>query len=318
MRDAEENLADKELQFNISTLEEKIDALEKEMEDATSQIDEQIQHLQEYVTQWQEVADAYEDAQNEMLASQVLGANWESEILTMRQDALEQFKNNYIAAQQAMADAAWRAAEEQIKAAKEAAKGANGVASGGGSVYNSVGAYVYNGKEYPDEKSARAARTSDANTAYQQELTGDRNGMPSDVRQKRAEEIKKSILSRPIVKKYAKGGVIGKDDNFLSSIAKSVGEDTMIAAKEGERMLTPLQNKNFEKLINIADKLVPVLTDMPFANLVNKNLTPAIAGSAPINFSIGEIHLHEVQDVDTFSKAIINQFPGRVIQAIKK
>lgn len=318
VRDADENLADKELQFNISTLQEKIDALEKEMEDATLQIDEQIEHLQEYIEQWQEVADAYEDAQNEMLASQVLGANWESEILTMRQDALEQFKNNYIAAQQAMADAAWRAAEEQIKAAQEAAKGAGGSTGGAGSVYSLGDVHTYNGKEYPNKQSAENARTNDATTAYNQEMVADRNGMPSDVRQKRAEEIKKNILARPVVPKYAKGGVIGKDDNFLSSIAKSVGEDTMIAAKEGERMLTPLQNKNFEKLINIADKLVPVLTDMPFANLVNKNLTPAIAGSAPINFSIGEIHLHEVQDVDTFSKAIINQLPGRVIQAIKK
>jgi len=319
VRDAEENLADKELQFNISILQEKIDALEKEMSDATSQIDEQIEHLQEYIEQWQEVADAYEDAQNEMLASQVLGANWESEILTMRQDALENFKNNYIAAQQAMADAAWRAAEEQIKAAKEAAKGANGVYGGGRDIYSDEEkTWIYNGKEYSEKKDAINARNADAEAAYQRELNADKGSMPSSVKKKIAEEAKKRVKERPIVTKYAKGGVIGKDDNFLSSIAKSVGEDTMIAAKEGERMLTPLQNKNFEKLINIADKLVPVLTDMPFANLVNKNLTPAIAGNSPINFSIGEIHLHEVQDVDTFSKAIINQLPGRVIQAIKK
>ena len=328
VRDAEEELADRELQFNISTLEEKIEALEKEMNDATSQIDEQIKHLQEYIDQWSEVADAYEDAQNEMMASQILGANWEKDVLAMRQDVLNQFRDNYIQAQQDMADAAWRAAEAQIKAAQEAAKGVNGTVGSTDVVNNPKGSgktktvHVYNGKEYSTPGAAERARDKDATAAYNKALTSaNYNGMPSDVRKRKAEEAEAKVRARSITPKVvaaAKGGVIGKDDDFLSSIAKSVGEDTMVAAKEGERILTPLQNENFEKLISIADQLVPVLIDMPFANLVNKNLTPAIAGSAPVNLTIGDIHLHEVQDVDTFSKAIINQFPGRVIQAIKK
>lgn len=311
VRDAEENLADRELQFNISTLQEKIDALEKEMNDATEQIDIQIEHLQEYIDQWQEVAEAFEIAQNEMLAAQVLGADWESQIFAMRQDALEQFKNNYIAAQQEMANAAWKAAEAQINAAKEAAKGVNGVV-GSTDVTNGGGetTWSYNGNSYNTEQDAQAAKNADINSA---KTANTNTSIPSSVRQAIVDQIEKRKIT-----KHAKGGVIGKDDDFLSSIAKSVGEDTMVAAREGERILTPLQNKDFEKLVDIAGQLVPVLTDIPFANLVNRNLTPAIAGNAPVNFSIGEIHLHEVQDVDTLSKAIINQFPGRVIQAIKK
>lgn len=265
------------------------------MEDATSQIDEQIQHLQEYVTQWQEVSEAYEIAQNEMLATQILGADWESQIFAMRQDALQNFKANYIAAQQEMANAAWKAAEAQINAAKEAAKGVNGVigstdvTNGGVDISFITGGIVDGGKVLVE-----GAKSTESKS-----------------------KLLEGLLNFKITK-HAKGGVIGKDDDFLSSIANSVGEDTMVAAKEGERILTPLQNENFEKLINIADQLVPVLMDIPFANLVNKNLTPTIAGSSPVTLTIGDIHLHEVQDVDTFSKAIINQFPGRVIQAIKK
>ena len=303
------------------------------MEDATSQIDEQIQHLQEYVSKWSEVADAYEDAQNEMMASQILGANWEKDILAMRQDVLNQFRDNYIKAQQDMADAALKAAEAQVQAAQIASGAGSGTGSTGGSGGSKSSSnngvtgktkkvYVYNGKEYAEKKFAIDAQKADANAAYDKALkSANYNGMPSDVRKRKAEEAKKKVEARSITSKVvaaAKGGVIGKDDDFLSSIAKSVGEDTMVAAKEGERILTPLQNENFEKLISIADQLVPVLMDIPFANLVNKNLTPAIAGSAPVNLTIGDIHLHEVQDVDTFSKAIINQFPGRVIQAIKK
>lgn len=31
---------------------------------------------------------------------------------------------------------------------------------------------------------------------------------------------------------------------------------------------------------------------------------------------MGDIHLHEVQDVDGLSKAIIHQMPGKMLQAI--
>ena len=36
----------------------------------------------------------------------------------------------------------------------------------------------------------------------------------------------------------------------------------------------------------------------------------------PISVTMGDIHLHEVQDVDGLSKAIIHQMPGKMLQAI--
>ena len=53
-----------------------------------------------------------------------------------------------------------------------------------------------------------------------------------------------------VVRMYAKGGLIGKNKNILDSIAQLFGEDHMIAAKEGERVLTEDQTKNFEKMVN--------------------------------------------------------------------
>lgn len=58
----------------------------------------------------------------------VLGQGWESDILKMRTDTLENFAENYINIQQAIADAAWESANAQIEAQKEALKGANGTA----------------------------------------------------------------------------------------------------------------------------------------------------------------------------------------------
>ena len=55
---------------------------------------------------------------------------------------------------------------------------------------------------------------------------------------------------------YAKGGLIGKDkDNPLDFLAQQLGEDHMVAAKEGERILTAKQNENFEKLANAFSSL---------------------------------------------------------------
>ena len=64
------------------------------------------------------------------------------------------------------------------------------------------------------------------------------------------EDFKKShkIDKRTIA--YKRGGIIGSDSNFLDSIAKLLGEDHMVAAKEGERILTEEQNKSFEKMVN--------------------------------------------------------------------
>ena len=46
-----------------------------------------------------------------------------------------------------------------------------------------------------------------------------------------------------------KGALITSDaSNIFDALAKSIGEDHMIAAKEGERVLTAEQNRNFEKL----------------------------------------------------------------------
>lgn len=76
---------------------------------------------------------------------------------------------------------------------------------------------------------------------YINSLKTGKNGMPSDVLEK---------MKKMKIVPYKRGGLIGKDDNFLDSIARLLGEDHMVAAKEGERILTEDQNKNFEKMVN--------------------------------------------------------------------
>ena len=61
--------------------------------------------------------------------------------------------------------------------------------------------------------------------------------------------------SRYYVAKYAKGGIITKDKkNPLNHIAEAVGEDTLIAGKEGEGVLTKDQTEAITDLASSLDK----------------------------------------------------------------
>ena len=103
--------------------------IESQINDNTLLIDsynEKIEYYENLKNQWNSVTSAYEDEMNKQYAAQILGANWESDVLNGRLGTLDNFKNQYISIQQAIADAAWASANAQIEAAKEAEKGASG------------------------------------------------------------------------------------------------------------------------------------------------------------------------------------------------
>jgi hypothetical protein len=66
-----------------------------------------------------------------------------------------------------------------------------------------------------------------------------------------AELEKYSLLKGKFkVEAYSKGGVVGSSKKSpLDFIAQQVGEDKIIAVKEGERVLTPVQNEIWEKAL---------------------------------------------------------------------
>ena len=83
----------------------------------------------------------------------------------------------------------------------------------------------------------------------------------NDLTQQRAQELLEKYQrmypkTSLYVGHYAKGGLVGKkQENPLDLIAQQLGEDHMVAAKEGERILTAKQNENFEKLANTFSSL---------------------------------------------------------------
>lgn len=124
VRDAEDDLADKEFQLNISRLETQIELLKEEMENATKSLDNQIDALEAYKDKWNEISDVYQKQQDKLLAAEIMGSEWERDILSGRLDTLQSFTEQYIALQQAQADAAVNAA--RIKAEAEAGNATGG------------------------------------------------------------------------------------------------------------------------------------------------------------------------------------------------
>lgn len=129
IRNSEDEVADAQYQIRISEIEKSISKLEEARDRETKSIDEMIDKLQDYKDAWQDITSAYAEEQENLIAEQILGAEWETDILNCRLGTLDAFKNEYISIQQAMADAAWESANEQIRAAQEAAKGASGTPS---------------------------------------------------------------------------------------------------------------------------------------------------------------------------------------------
>ena len=84
-----------DLQKNLDETSKQIDELNKKKEEEDEYWDKLIKDLQDYKGEWSDIANVYEEAQNALKAKQIMGANWEKEILDRRLDVLENFKNKY-------------------------------------------------------------------------------------------------------------------------------------------------------------------------------------------------------------------------------
>lgn len=290
LRDAQENLEDKQHELHISKLESQIESLEKEMSDATQVIDEQIEHLEEYKEQWNSIAEEYENTQAEMYVNGILGLNWQTEVLNGNLDLLNSFKNQYISIQQDIANAAWKAAEAQINAAKEAAKGVDGVVKS------------------TDVSQDGSGGETDVSFIVDSIIEGTKKKSP------KINAILGGLKFHTGLDKGYVGGESSSKNKRLEILQKAgngdlASNEVPALLEKGEVVLTEVQQ------INIAENLLKSL--MPTLNLPElfnfKSISPVnIPQSSIVN--IGDIHLHEVQNVSDFAKALQTHLPNISIQ----
>lgn len=190
-------------------------------------LEEKKTYYEELKEQWSSVSSAYEEGMKKQIAAMILGEDWEKKVLDNRKGVFEDFKNNYINIQHQIANATIDAAQAAINAAQSEAEAMQN------SLGNTVGYINTVSDEY--KKAAKDMEETTKNLSNQQKAlskfgTNGRFGT---------------------VEKFAKGGVVGEsNDPTVKKLAQSMGEDTLVAAKVGERILTPEQSKHFEELVD--------------------------------------------------------------------
>ena len=117
VHDAQEEVRKAQLDKTIFDLEKQIKVLQDQMKKETDEIDKQIKALNEYAEAWGEVSSKLQNAIEDQRAAQILGQDWEKQILDQRLDTLQNFTDQYVALQQAQKDAYLAARQAEANAA---------------------------------------------------------------------------------------------------------------------------------------------------------------------------------------------------------
>ena len=334
-------------------------------EELINSYNEKVEYYQDLKEQWNSISSAYEEQLNRQHAAEILGANWEADILSGRLSTLESFKNSYIAIQQQITQAAIDSANAQANASNIASSGSGG---GGGSSY-SGGSSSGNEKVVQlqrfmnqvfgsnlTEDGIMGSKTKEAIKHMQLLIGANQTGVYDKATYDKLKYYVAKILkendktlyniARSLgYPKYAKGTtnakkgvalvsekehgdeiIIDNNDNAYVAEGEQLhyfeGGETVIKASESEKILT-----NMENLTPLQDYVSPFsgmnLQPINYSSMVMSSLNlPDFSKLAPVNrdnstsVSIGEIHLHEVNNVDSFANAIIRELPSKISQKL--
>lgn len=289
--------------------------IESQINDNTSLINsynEKITYYEDLKEQWNDISSAAELAFNEQCAAQLLGADWESKVLNGRLDTLNGFKKQYMKIQQSIADAAWNSANEQVKAAKEAQKGADGNIGSSGSIGSDDDiSKADKGKWYI----VKSQTGEVVDPKWYEE--------PIDA----MEQLKKLNKNGGgyTLKKYHRGleeGIVGDkltDKESFDELLKHGLKKNEVPSvlQNGEVVLTKIQRWNIASDLKMLDNLIQA----PKLNILDRSYLNNIASrnnSVPLSINIGDIYLHEVQNVEDLGQQIVKRLPNAMLQAINK
>ena len=149
---AKNDLADFETQQAIKKLE-------KERDQETDAIDEIVKKKEKYVKSWDELLDSIQSEEDELLAAEILGADWREKITNGDTELMEKFRQEYQkhnTALQTLTKTEIKLKEEEIKA-KEAEIDANKKR-------------VESWKNYKNEVSTAVTEIKNANEEYQKQI----------------------------------------------------------------------------------------------------------------------------------------------------
>ena len=95
-----------------------------------------------------------------------------------------------------------------------------------------------------------------------------------------------------------------------------MGEDTMVAVKEGERILTPVQNEMWEQWTSSLPQLIDLSDNIKIPDF---SKTARNASQSNINIGIDNIQMNGVNNPEEFTKQLVQsvQQNGKVQSVLK-
>ncbi len=302
-------------------------------EELIKSFEEKKSYYEQLKQQWSSISSAYEDAVNEQYTAQLMGANWEKDVLSGRLDILEDFKKKYIDIQQAIADAAREAAKAQYEAAQAVGSAqvpSTGTGNRTGDTKQQYKAYIgeepigtYDSNEEA-EKAVKAVieqRSDYSAKKAVEKLTDKRNA--NQVYESTKSGIGSDLTHKVRIEKFHTGllnGIVGEsskknDFEFLKQYGLKKVEIPAILQK-GEAVLTEEQIKNLAYNLRNSGVQQNMMKTPDYSKMANSISTNTV--QQPITITFGDIHVEGVQNAQDFTKDIVRRMPNLMFQQMNK
>lgn len=291
-------------------IQEELTNVEKEIEANNKRIEE----LEKIKEAWTSTVDAYQEQQDRLNAAQVLGANWEAEILSGRMDKLNSFRDGYISVMDQIARKAEEieALERRIAAAVSSINSMSGsvgggsVGSGGGGGGGGGGSATRRRYVIKDYSGNRLGTFSDINAAnnYANVLRG--KGQSVYVT---AETYAKGVLSAP-------AGPAVVDDGAGKELVIRPARGRSVMFERGTGVIPADITKNLWSMGQNPQRFV----QEALAGIVAPGLASPVrpAASEEFRFTFGDIRMYGVNDTGAFADALVKELPAIMIQKLRK
>nr|DAN13955.1 MAG TPA: hypothetical protein [Caudoviricetes sp.] len=294
-------------------------------EELIKSYNEKVDYYNKLKEQWQSITDEYDKQRNAQYASQVLGANWENDVLNGRLSTWNNFRNQYVSLQQAIADAQVQSANAQIKALQALADAAQASANAQIEAAQRVRREEIDNSSHSigDAVNIDGMISAGAPTSVINKITGNKSNTSaaatSDQRKNNSNiimsnEQKKTIAASKKrannIRKYANGGVVKiNPDDLLTGLAKQHGEDGFAMVQDGERILTQQQTASFDRFVDLITGM-NVTPQMLMPDFMKAAQTVTNNNRPNYSVNMGDVVLNGVQNTKDFGAALMKYIPG--------
>lgn len=346
-------------------LQDQIDSLNDELDKITEGIEKQIDELQKYRDRWAEIPDQFTYVQNQMIASMMLGQDWQQKALSMNEDMLYTFGTSYNNIQGQLQLVTDASAQDIVNMAQLSGEQLGILAAQADESLTEMGGSIQGQSEISEEAlnqlmlagtdslSTLASKVGESSQSVCTSI-GDIIAKASDAitTLNQLSELQDKMDFAPIysgvtVTAMRNGGVVEVETarngtvtgSHRSKIAKSLGEDHLVVAREGEGFVPPEQVKDVQDSVNavnkFADLLIPAEPKFKFDNfdvgqtVMGSNLikqpeldfsgvSNTTSQNNTINIESGAIVLNEVTKPDVVGEAIIKELPNYVTRKLNQ